>query len=161
MSLRKPRWIHSRGTPLSLLLGFLAFSLPSPGYASLLARCGGSQGKALFFGAGETSWSDDPLSKGQFLFVTDAKGNPSILFYDATGLMRDVSDEGGKVAFTFLHSHSLSFGVVVTYQEGIVETYNVIHNPAGSTKLLWTVNRSGEGGTTKVGAYEADCTLGR
>ena len=149
--------------PLRLLVGIALVSFPMSSLsAALLARCGGSQGKALFVGAGETSWSDDAMRKGQFLFVTDDQGNPSLLYYDTTGLIHDVKNEGGLVWLSYKHPDKLSFGIIVSYQdEGIVETYNVVSKPSGGAELLWTVNRSGQPGMTKVGAYEAECTLGK
>jgi hypothetical protein len=132
----------------------LTYALPSS--ARSLAECGASFGQAHYDVEG--TWGPDQISKGSYSFVADGKGNPNVLFRDATGVVVDAAADGGKVSFSFIHPNLGEFGMVVIYEgSGVVETYNVITAPSGERKLYWTSNKSRAAPLAKVAAFVAAC----
>lgn len=124
--------------------------------ASILARCGASDGQAYY--DGESRWGPDQISKGSFEFVADDKGNPNVYFIDATGGRTDSAADGAKLSFSFIHPELTEFGIVAVYEAtGVVETYNVINSSAGQRKVFWTSNKSKAAPLAKVSAFVANC----
>lgn len=142
---------------------FIVFSLallvtqtsPQSVAARVLAVCGASIGKARYLA--EPNWVDDRISTGSFSIIADGKGNPNLLFKDATGATTDAAADGATIVFTFTTKDMSKFGIVVVYETtGIVETYNFIGASEGGT-LMWTTNKAGLVGVAKVAAFTSRC----
>ena len=141
---------------LAYALSALAVAGYTPAFSRPLAQCGASAGQAYYDSEGV--WGPDQISKGSYSFIADDKGNPNVLFRDASGRVIDAAADGGRVTFSFIHPDRAEFGMFVVYAEaGVVESYNVITSAAGGRKLYWTSNRSRAAPIAKVAAFVANC----
>ena len=131
-------------------------TIAAPAGAEVLAECGASAGKARY-GEPGAAWTDDRISGGSFTFTLDAKGNANVLFRDTRGGTVDAAADGAQVALVYASPNRREFTIIVAYDTGAVETYNVVVEPGGSRQLLWTLNRAAWLGAAKVGSYVAFC----
>ena len=126
----------------------------------ILATCGSSDGRAYYLEPKHTGWADDPISKGQIVFVAKADGEPNILFKDAFGGFVNAMKDGARVSFSFINEEKGSFGMIETYpKSGVTQTYAVTMDSEGNRTVLWTTVKANisAANITKVAAFVSKC----
>lgn len=146
---------------LGALVCFGAQDAAAQGRVTFTADCGQSVGQAYYLAPKEAQgWDDDRITNGSLLFERWATGVMSLTYHDSKGRFDAVST-GAKLTLVSFNAKLREFELVVTYPGyGVIETYSLHRLTSGAGRLLWTTNKTRNGGMiTKVGAYTADCEV--
>ncbi|PTT75391.1 hypothetical protein DBR41_26350, partial [Pseudomonas sp. HMWF010] len=110
-------------------LGALALAIAmlpvTTAYAGIVAQCGPSVGKSFYLSETDGGWSDDRISKGQFLFDLDSEGQWDIITKDALGKNISAVADGAVVFKVDGSAPFKTFLLVAVYPgSGVAETYS-------------------------------------
>ena len=127
--------------------------------AGIVAQCGPSVGKSFYLAEKDGGWSDDRISKGQFLFDVDAEGNWDIISKDAFGKNVSAVADGAVIVKVQGDAPFKTFLLISAYPGfGVAETYSVTTEPTGKRVLLWTTNKQNEATAgKKMAAFLSVC----
>ncbi len=113
--------------------------------AGIVAQCGPSVGKSFYLTEENGGWTDDRISKGQFLFDVDSDGNWDIISRDAFGKNVSAVADGAVVVKVQGAAPFKTFLLVSAYPgSGVAETYSVTTELTGKRVLLWTTNKQND-----------------
>lgn len=127
--------------------------------AAIVAQCGPSLGKSFYLAEKDGGWSDDGISKGQFLFDVDVDGNWDIITKDAFGKNVSAVADGAVIVKVQGQVPFNTFLLISAYPGfGVAETYSVTTEPTGKRVLLWTTNKQNEAPAgKKMAAFLSVC----
>lgn len=144
---------------LFVLIGIL---LATEAFATDIASCSNPSGKAYYPYLGlvpknKSGWGDDGIKGGVINVTVNAQGKYDVLYLDATKEVISATGDGASV-LRFAKGNK-SFGVVLLYPLGVVETYTFVKNEAGELEYLHTAAKAGDGVTiVKSSLFRGTCS---
>lgn len=140
------------------ILAAAAFLTAPPAAASVLARCGVSEGVSYFLpGPGipdsEAGWRPDRVSGGGLLLISD-QGGVDIVISDAAGTRSAKAD--GATVIGMPSGEGKVLVLVVYPLASVAETYVFSLDRSGAGVVVWTSARAGAP-SQRVIAMSAQC----
>ena len=143
---------------LLLLLGMLVSSIS---FAADIAACSNPSGKAYYPYLGlvpkvKSGWVDDGIKGGLTKITVNEQGKYDVLFLDTQKEVISATSDGATVLL--FAKGEKSFGILVLYPKGVVETYTFLRNEAGVLEYLHTTAKAGDEVTiVKSSLFKGTC----
>lgn len=133
--------------------------LAAPAGATILTRCGASEGLSYFLqgpavSPGQTGWQPDRLSGGGVILIADPSG-VDLVFTDAVGTRSARAD--GATVLPLQGAEGKLLVLVVYPSTATAESYVFDLDSAGRGSVIWTSSRAG-GPIQRVVAMSARCS---
>ncbi len=147
-------------TPKTVAIGaaLVLVSLAVSVRAETITRCGASSGHGWYFAGplvpqGQAGWTEDAITKGEFLLISDGD-KPDIIATDVAGTRSSRAD--GALAM-FVPGAKGGFKLVLlVYPAGTVEHFLFRLDTAGNGTVAWGTVRAG-GLIQKSSLFVAKC----
>ena len=131
-------------------------------FSADIASCSNPSGKAYYPFLGlipknKSGWTEDGIKGGVINVTVNAEGKYDVLFLDATKEVISATGDGATV-LPFAKGNK-SFGVVLLYPKGVVETYTFVKNESGILEYLHTAAKAGDAVTmVKSSLFRGTCS---
>jgi len=146
----------------NFLLGLFGMALATNAFATDIASCSNPSGKAYypylgFVQKNKSGRGDDGIKGGVINVTVSAEGKYDLLFLDASKEITSATADGATV-LPFAKGNK-SFGVVLLFPKGVVETYTFVKNESGVLEYLHTAAKAGDEVTVvKSSLFRGTCS---